>query len=488
MTDLLTIDPVPTLRERVAGELSALFIAGRPIRYGRSPGRLDVMGGIADASGGMVCQMTLDGDGATAVALQDRDDRLVQVFSFNLLDQQLPFTLTISLDDLGQAPIAALRRNFNEPGRAWGAYLVGCLAILQDEGLIDLRAEPLNGMNLACLSNAPAGRVDVVALTVATMTALLDHLSLREGPHASLDIVRVAGWCRRVVQDVAGAACDVKEPLTCLAGRRDALTRVHCQPTVLLEPLALPTGIRMVGIDTGGPVPDSQAAYGRCRCAAFMAHRIILEEMRRFGQEAGRELIADPMNGHLANLDADDYKRLFRGRLAESMKGSTFIDRFGQTSDAPSCVEADVTYAVQFAADHHVLEARRVREFVRYLQAASERLITADARRLNLDKSGHLMYASHKSYAEAAVLSVPDGDVLVDLVRKNERAGGLYGARLTDGGRGGVVAVLCDKGPHSDAMLDEIVSIYEQKTGKAARWFEAGGTGAWQAATGTGSG
>ena len=39
------------------------------------------------------------------------------------------------------------------------------------------------------------------------------------------------------------------------------------------------------------------------------------EEMRRFGTEAGRELIADPMGGYLANLDPEDYKRFFRPRF-----------------------------------------------------------------------------------------------------------------------------------------------------------------------------
>src|SRR5882724_12269229 len=76
------IDPVPTLLARVRAELRNDFAAGKPIRVSRAPGRLDVMGGIADYTGSMVCQMPLDR--AVAVALQERDDRDVQVFSFNL--------------------------------------------------------------------------------------------------------------------------------------------------------------------------------------------------------------------------------------------------------------------------------------------------------------------------------------------------------------------------------------------------------------------
>src|SRR6185437_4079416 len=85
---LLELEPVPTLLARIAAERSAQFVAGRPIRVSRAPGRLDVMGGIADYTGSLVCEMPLDR--AAAVALQPRDDRQIQVFSFNLADQGLP--------------------------------------------------------------------------------------------------------------------------------------------------------------------------------------------------------------------------------------------------------------------------------------------------------------------------------------------------------------------------------------------------------------
>src|SRR5438477_8817138 len=92
----LHLGPVPTLLSRIRAELSDSFHPGRPLRVSRAPGRLDVMGGIAHYTGSLVCQMTLDR--AAAVAVQERDDRQVQVFSFNLLDAHQPFTLRIPLD------------------------------------------------------------------------------------------------------------------------------------------------------------------------------------------------------------------------------------------------------------------------------------------------------------------------------------------------------------------------------------------------------
>src|SRR5438477_6053125 len=117
----MDLEPVPTLLRRVRAELSAEFDPSRPMRVSRAPGRLDVMGGIADYTGSMVCEATLDR--AAAVAIQGRPDRQVQIFSFNLLDEHLPFTFRIPLDALATRSADELRREFAEPGRSWAGYL-----------------------------------------------------------------------------------------------------------------------------------------------------------------------------------------------------------------------------------------------------------------------------------------------------------------------------------------------------------------------------
>jgi L-arabinokinase len=51
------------------------------------------------------------------------------------------------------------------------------------------------------------------------------------------------------------------------------------------------------------------------------------------------------------------------------------------------------------------------------------------------------MYQSHASYS-ACGLGSPGTDKIVQLVREEGRAQGLYGARITGGGSGGTVAIL----------------------------------------------
>jgi L-arabinokinase len=469
------LDPIPQLLERTRGELSADFDLAKPHRVSRAPGRLDVMGGIADYTGSLVCEATLDR--AAAVIAQQRADGIVQVFSFNLLDEHKPFTVRMPVDALASATIERVRTDLNDPGRPWAGYLIGCLAILQDEGLIDLRRDLAGGVSLALLSTVPlgAGVSSSAAIEVATMSCLIELLDRRE----QLDPMTLAAMCQRVENQIVGAPCGIMDQVTSCYGRAGELLKLLCQPHEVQGFAKLPAGVRAIGINSNVKHSVGGGMYGRTRCAAFMAHKIILEKMREIGEHAGRKLLADPMRGYLANLDPEDFKRHFRPYLPEQIKGDEFLRKFGETIDTATTVDRSIDYHVQAAADHHVLEARRVRNFVNYLEEAGA--VSDDKqRRLCLDKAGHLMYASHKSYTDKAMLGADECDLLVDLVRRHESAG-LYGAKITGGGSGGTVAVLCDATEQADAAIARILTAYETHTGRRPEAFLGTSAGAWWA-------
>ena len=474
--NLLNREPVPTLLKRVRGELAADFGGGgKRIRVSRAPGRLDVMGGIADYTGSLVCEMPLDR--AAAVALSERDDHELQVFSFNLHDEHKPFTFRIPLHALATQPLEELRRELAEPGRAWAGYLAGCLYILHEYNLVDLRDHKSKGINLALYSTVPlgAGVSSSAAIEVATMMNLVDHFDLRE----RLDAITLAAMCQQVENRVVGAPCGIMDQATSCAGEAGTLLRMVCQPHQLLPPLALPDNVRVVGINSNVKHSVGGGAYGRTRCAAFMAHKMILEQMRRAGKSAGRELVADPMNGYLANLDPEDYKKYFRPRLPEFMNGDEFLRDYKETIDTATKVAADEIYPVQHAADHHVLESQRVRHFVEFLEEAAEYPIKKQSA---LNRAGHLMYASHPSYTNDAMLGADECDLLVQLVRDHEHAG-LYGAKITGGGSGGTVAVLASTTARATAAISDIMQRYERETGNKPELFNGTSPGAWQAGT-----
>jgi galactokinase len=486
MSGIATLDPVPALLRRLRAELSDSFRADHPLRVSRAPGRLDVMGGIADYTGSLVCEATLDR--AAAVALQERPDRGVQVFSFNLLDDHQPFTLRIPLDALANNSADSLRREFAQPGRQWAGYLAGCLHMLHDSDLVDLRDPKHRGLNLALYSTVPigAGVSSSAAIEIATMMNLADHFAVRD----RLDPMRLAAMCQAVENRIVGAPCGIMDQVTSCAGQAGTILRLLCQPHELQPPLALPAGVRVLGINSnvkhaiGGARGGSGGGpYARTRCAAFMGHRIILEKMREFGRAANRPLERDPMNGYLANLDPEDYKKYFRPYLPDSIKGGEFLLRYGPTIDsATTTVVPDVHYAVRNATDHHVLEAMRVRNFVRFIEQAAAMSPDDPARRGVLDKAGHLMYASHFAYTHDAHLGAPECDLLVQLVRDREPAG-LYGAKITGGGSGGTVAILADRSPSADAAIPEIIELYQRETGKKAELLAGTSAGAWEVGT-----
>lgn len=473
---------MPTLIARLRKELSADFDFSSPIRISRAPGRLDVMGGIADYTGSLVCEMPLDR--AAAVAIQERADRQLQVFSFNLLDDHQPFTLRIPLEALATNSVDDLRKEFNEPGRKWAAYIAGCLFILHEQNLINLTACPaspghvprsIQGLNIAVYSTVPlgAGVSSSAALEVATMMNLIGHFNLTN----RLEPLQVAALCQQVENRIVGAPCGIMDQVTSCSGTEGQLLRLICQPHELQPPLPIPRGMRFIGINSNVKHSVGGAAYTRTRCAAFMAHAVILQSMRDIGNAANRELQADPMHGYLANLDPDDYKKIFRPRLPENMKGGEFLLKFGSTIETATKVQPDTMYPIQHAADHHVLEARRVQHFVDYLQRADAET-DPKIRGPLLDRAGHLMYASHLSYSNDAMLGAPECDLLVDLVKKRERQG-LYGAKITGGGSGGTVAVLLEDTDRATAAIQQILFQYETQTSLKPELFNGSSPGAW---------
>jgi galactokinase len=87
------------------------------------------------------------------------------------------------------------------------------------------------------------------------------------------------------------------------------------------------------------------------------------------------------------------------------------------------------------------------------------------------------MYASHHSYTHDALLGHPHCDLLVQLIRDNEKSG-LYGARITAAGQGGTIAILADTSEASTAALHQIMQTYKSHTGLTPTLFTDSSPGA----------
>lgn len=405
-----------------------LFERGAPVAISRAPGRLDVMGGIADYSGSLMLERPIAE--ATWAAVQRIDRPVLEVVSFG----RAPYTISLETLAPEGMPVsyAQARRIFAESDHQWAAYIVGVFVVLARE-----RGMPLpSGARVAIASQVPEGKgvSSSAAVETATMHAAIGAFGM------SLEPRDVALLCQTAENRVAGAPCGVMDQMTCVFGDEHALLALLCQPAELQPPIPIPDDIELWGLDSGERHAVGGSDYGAVRAGAFMGVRILSEQM------------STPPT-YLANISPGEFEKSLARHLPAEMSGDEFLDRYGRTADTVTTVERGRLYQVRAPTAHPVYERRRAETFRRLLLESG-----VDARR----ELGELMYESHASYGHCGLGSAGT-DRLVALVRAQGSDAGLYGARITGGGSGGTVAVVGRRG--ASHAIARIVDAYEQATG-----------------------
>lgn len=444
------------LRADLARGAGVMDGEGRSVHVARAPGRLDVLGGIADYTGSLVCEMPLEV--GAAVAVQRREDRQVVLQTYNA-EAGESVRVELSLDDFyGTAallPVETVRARFKGADH-WAAYVAGAYYVLAKHRKLTRRAV---GANIACYSTVPlgAGVSSSAALEVAAMSALMSAYQVL------LEPLEAAVYAQRVENAVVGAPCGVMDQVTSMLGRAGKLLLLHCQPHTVEGYVDVPRGVMFAGINSNVKHSVGGSAYRNTRVAAFMAQAIIAKAHKDFGARK------DPTGGYLANVEAGFYRTYLRPILPRQMTGRDFLARYGATVDRVTKVEPGTTYAVRAAADHHVLENARVRAFVGALKAGDEK---------SLRRAGRLMVASHASYGQRARLGSKETDLLVRKVLALGPEKGFYGAKITGGGSGGTVAVMCRDDEGTRAAIEGIAGAYKKETGLVPHVFTGSGPGA----------
>lgn len=404
---------------------------------GKAPGRLDVMGGIADYSGSLVLQMPIREEATVQAAF--RNDRMLRVFSAE--EQQ---ELALHLDELPTSYEEARRFFIEKEGADWAAYVVGCLLVLANEKGIALR-----GIDFFVQSEVPIGKgvSSSAALEIATMRALAQLYAL--------DFVgtEMALLAQKAENLVVGSPCGLMDQLASCFGQPASLLPIRCQPDLLHVALKLPPDIAFVGLDSGVRHAVSGASYTDVRTAAFMGYSIIAQaegcpvaDILRAKQLANADSL--PFGGYLCNIPPAVFEKKYAALLPDSMSGADFLGQFGGTTDPVTQVEGHKTYRIKDCTRHPVYENFRVQTFAALLPQALQPSALA--------LMGELMFQSHESYTACGL-----GNVLTDeLVERLRAAGigaGVFGAKITGGGSGGTVCVLC----YGEAGLETTRRIFE---------------------------
>jgi len=441
------------------------FTETEPVFVARAPGRLDLMGGIADYSGSLVLELPLAA--ATLVAVQRTNDRNIVVQSRGSTLFGWSSTAEFRLDAISEALAApdysVAHSTFAHDRRSrWAAYVVGTIVALGRE-----KHWLTSGLRILIDSAVPAGKgvASSAALEVASMQAICAACG------HDIEGSELAILCQMTENLVVGAPCGIMDQMTSACGEENRLLALLCQPAQIVGQVALPDGLEIWGIDSGVRHEVGGADYGAVRIGAFMGYRIVAElaGLATADRGGGHVDVDDPRwRGYLANLSPDEWRREFRDRVPIEMDGGMFLGRYHGITDRVTRVDPHRVYAVRQPTEHPILEHERVARFQRLLESGAQ----TESQRAAL---GELMYESHRSYS-ACGLGSTGTDALVELVRSTGSERGLYGAKITGGGSGGVVAVLARAG--SRPLVDEVATQYSRESGRVAMVLGGSSSGA----------
>jgi galactokinase len=460
------VKTLQALDRHPAVEARGLFTGTSEVIVARAPGRLDVMGGIADYSGSLVLQMPIRE--ATLVALEESEDREIRIVSIGSEADRRPVrAFDMELDALETdgklIDYADARRLFQgEAQNRWAAYVAGVFLVLMREKGIRFA----KGARILIDSKVPEGKgvSSSAALEVSVMCAVVAWQKLKMEPR------EIALLCQKVENLVAGAPCGVMDQMASACGKSNRLLALLCQPAELKEFVPIPEGIVIAGFDSGVRHAVTGAAYGDVRAGAFMGYRMIAElaKLRVSGPHGdGSIRVQDPRwRGYLANIEPSEFERLYAPSLPEAITGAEFIARYDGTTDSVTRVHAEKKYAIRTPTAHPIYEHSRVRAFAE--------LLRGDPEPARLESLGEFMYQSHASYS-ACGLGEGRTDLLVQLCRKRGPESGAFGAKITGGGSGGTVAFL---GFKSQALVQAIAEEYARETGYTPYIFTGSSPGA----------
>ena len=148
----------------VSPEAKSLFSPGEVI-ITRAPGRLDVMGGIADYSGSLVLPFPIAA--ATHVAIQLHDELVVRIRSLSEGSLR-KFEMQLNVLD---EPVAYETAHAMFRADTWAAYVAGAFLVLMREKQVVFD----RGANIFISSEVPEGKgvSSSAALEVASMMAIV---------------------------------------------------------------------------------------------------------------------------------------------------------------------------------------------------------------------------------------------------------------------------------------------------------------------------
>jgi len=406
---------------------------------GVGPGRIDMMGGVADYSGSMVLQVATERATTVVATLSDTAN------TNDTIDlQSEPFgTFTVSLaplrtavtngkySDLDLKAIRAYLKEQQAPG--WVFYVYGSLStFVRETGWLPSANQKLS---LSVSSTVPAaqGVSSSASIEIGTLR------SLEKVSGKSISPLRLAHIAQAAENYVVGAPCGLMDQLASALGSPGKVLPILCRPDHVRELVPLPPNVTVVGWPSGVKHDVAGSPYLHARTATFMGKKIAEILL----QKKVNHITEFPPSVLLSVLD----------QLPEAMTGAEFIAKYQNVDDNLSVIDEKAIYHIRASARFPVEESFRGSVALSLLNSLATIPSGSAAYVETLSQIGELMMQTHRAYGTIG-LGCPETDIMITKLMNYGPSKGIYGARMSGGGSGGTVAVLCERS--AIPLVDEL--------------------------------
>jgi galactokinase len=251
---------------------------GQPKLF-RAPGRVNIIGEHTDYNDGFVMPVAIDRD--TVVAARPRTDRLLRVYSENLLEEA---SIDLSKDTISQTG-------------SWTSYVEGVARVLMSKGC------DIEGADLVIFSDVPdgAGLSSSAALELSVGTALAALNNIEIEPK---DLALAA---QQAEHEYAGTQCGIMDQYISAAGQVDHALLIDCRAMTYVPVSIQSNDTSWVVIDTKVKHSLATSAYNdrrkECETAVATLQQIYPDIT------ALRDVSMKMLEKHEQDLDTTIFKR-----------------------------------------------------------------------------------------------------------------------------------------------------------------------------------
>ena len=251
------------------------FSPAIPVYISRAPGRLDLMGGNVDYTGGLVFESTIRE--ATWAAAQRGTDQLIVFWNPQMKSSKWLDRVEFDLNSLVSEE--AVKQLVNaSPEIRWTSYVLGAFFLLQQRYPDRVKS----GASVYIQSDVPLNKG--VSSSAAVEVAVMKSAAACYG--IDLQGIELAEACQWVENVIADSACGIMDQAASVLGDEGHVLPLLCQPCLPRPLVKLPEGVRCWAIDSGVSHAVTGIEYEAARAAAFSLSRVGLNRVGAFNSPA----------------------------------------------------------------------------------------------------------------------------------------------------------------------------------------------------------